>query len=246
MPERNIKITLEYDGTEYFGWQRQPNCVTVQQRVEEAVEAVTQARAAVIASGRTDTGVHAEGQVAHFRTASAIPIEKFPPALNANLPADIAVLAAEEARPDFHARYDAKSKTYRYTILNQPIRSPLRARYSARMWPALDVERMQEAARALVGRRDFAAFQSQADPERNSVRTVTRAEFVARPPLIEFWIEADGFLYNMVRAIVGTLALVGRGKLSPADFEAIIRSRDRGQAGPTAPAQGLCLVRVQY
>ncbi len=246
MPERNIKITIEYDGTDYFGWQRQPNRATVQQRVEEAIEAVTQARTHVNASGRTDTGVHALGQVANFRTESAIPIEKFPLALNANLPRDIAVLAAEQAAPDFHARFDAKSKTYRYTILNQAIRSPLRERYATRVRPRLDVSRMQAAAAHLMGEHDFAAFQSEAGSGRSSVRTILRAEIVHVEPIIEFWIEANGFVYNMVRAIVGTLIPVGQGKLTPDEFAAILESADRDRAGATAPPQGLCLMHVKY
>jgi len=244
--ERNIRITIEYDGTDYFGWQRQPHHVTVQQRVEEAVEAVTQTRTHVNASGRTDTGVHAQGQVANFHTVSAIPAEKFHLALNANLPRDIAVLDAADAPADFHARFDAKSKTYRYTILNQPIRSPLHERCATRIWPQLDVLRMQAAAAHLMGERDFAAFQSEASSGRTSVRTILRAEIVHAHPMIEFWIAANGFVYNMVRAIVGTLIPVGQGKLTPDEFATILDSADRAAAGATAPPQGLCLMRVEY
>ena len=244
--ERNIKITLEYDGANYFGWQRQPSHVTVQQRLEEAVAAVTQARSTVIGSGRTDTGVHAKAQVANFRTRSHIPGPKFPFALNANLPPDIAVTAAEDAAPDFHARFDAKAKTYRYTLLNAPIRSPLHSPYTYRVWPPLDTAAMQQAAQCLVGEHDFAAFQTEGRPDRSSVRTVTRADFVEHDPIIEFWIEADGSLYNMVRAIIGTLIRTGRHKISPNEFAEILASASRPAAGPTAPAQGLCLMEVKY
>lgn len=245
-PERNIKITIEYDGTDYFGWQRQPNHATVQQRVEEAIEAVTQTRTRVIGSGRTDTGVHAKGQVASFRTRSAIPIGKFPLALSANLPPDIAVIEAQDVPADFHAQYSAKSKTYRYRILNRHARSPLHSRYSARVWPELDVTQMQRATTHLIGEHDFAAFQTEAKSGRSSVRTVTRTDLIESEPFIELWIEANGFLYNMVRAIVGTLNLVGHHKIRPDAFARILGSGDRGQAGPTAPPQGLCLMEVKY
>lgn len=244
--KRNVKITIEYDGTDYFGWQRQPNHVTVQQRIEEAIEAVTQIRTTLLGSGRTDTGVHAKGQVANFRTRSAIPVGKFPLALSANLPADIAVTGAEDVPLDFHAQYGAKSKTYRYRILNRHIRSPLYSRYSARVWPVLDIDHMQEAATHLIGERDFAAFQTEANSGRSSIRTVTRADLIESTPFIEFWIEANGFLYNMVRAIVGTLNLVGHHKIHANDFAQILRAGDRSQAGPTAPPQGLCLMEVRY
>jgi len=243
---RNIKITVEYDGASYFGWQRQPNHMTIQQRLEEAVEAVTQAHTTVHGSGRTDTGVHARGQVAHLHTESSIPPEKFPYALNAHLPHDIAVLSAEDVAADFHARFSALSKTYAYTILNQPIRSPTRERYATRVWPAVDVSLMQQAASCLVGEHDFAAFQSEGSRPGSTVRCVTRAELASDPPLIVFWIEANGFLYNMVRAIVGTLLLVGHGKVSPSRFRSVLESGARDQAGPTAPARGLCLMQVTY
>jgi len=245
-PERNIKITVEYDGTDYFGWQRQPNHVTVQQRIEEAIEAVTRTRSMLTGSGRTDTGVHAKGQVANFRTRSAIPVDKFPLALNANLPSDIAVTEAQDVPLDFHAQYCAKSKTYRYRVFNRHIRSPLYSRYSTRVWPKLDLAPMQRAAARLMGEHDFAAFQTESSSGRSSVRTVTRADLVEAEPFIELWIEANGFLYNMVRAIVGTLSLVGHHKIHPDGFAQILRTRDRGQAGPTVPPQGLCLMKVEY
>ena len=244
--ERNIKITVEYDGTDYFGWQRQPSHITVQQCLEEAVQAVTQAPATVTGSGRTDTGVHAKAQIANFRTLSHIPAAKFPLALNANLPPDIAVSAAEDAAPDFHARFGARAKTYRYTILNAAIRSPLHSRYTYRVRPPLDTAAMQQAAQCLVGEHDFAAFQTEGRPDRSSVRTVTRADFVDHDPIVEFWIEADGFLYNMVRAIIGTLIRAGHHKINPNEFAEILASASRPAAGPTAPAQGLCLMEVKY
>jgi len=244
--ERNIKIVVEYDGTNYHGWQRQPEHCTIQQCLEEAVEAVTQTCTTVHGAGRTDAGVHALAQVANFRTRSRISIERFPLALNAHLPPDIAVKHAEEVRLDFHAQFDAKSKLYRYTLLNQQIRSPLLGRYAYRCWPELDVSLMQRAALHLLGEHDFSAFETESRWERPRVRHVTRAEFIAEPPRIDFWIEANGFLYNMVRAIIGTLLLVGWRKLSCDDFRNIIASKDRTFAGPTAPPQGLCLMRVTY
>ena len=248
---RNIKLTIEYDGTNYEGWQvqrhRRGERPTIQQALEQAIPRVVQHAVQVIGSGRTDSGVHALGQVASFFTESAIPARNLMHAINSYLQRDIAVVAAEDAPADFHARYSAKSKTYRYTILNRDARSPLLRDRAWHLRTRLEVDRMLAAAAWLVGEHDFHAFQSKgAENEGSTVRTITRLDVLRRGDLIEISVSANGFLYNMVRAIAGTLVQAGMGKLQPEDVRRILDSKDRSQAGPTAPAKGLCLVEVVY
>ncbi len=234
---RNIKLLIEYDGTNYHGWQVQPNALTIQEVMEEKIKVMTQQRVRLIASGRTDAGVHALGQVANFKTTSSIPVDGFQRGLNSLLPPDIIVKSAEEVEARFHAQYGAKRKTYRYVILNREVPSALYRNYSWHLPLALDVQAMQKASSLLLGRKNTE------DP----VREVYRAEWSAEEKnFLHFTIEADGFLKHMVRNIVGTLAEVGRGKLPVRDFERILGARDRRQAGITAPAQGLFLVEVKY
>jgi len=244
--QRNIKVVVEYEGTDYGGWQRQKNAMTVQQVLEEAIERIVQHKVTVLGASRTDAGVHALGQTANFHTSSAIPARRLLTAINSQLPADVVVRSLSDVEDSFHAQFHARSKTYRYTILNHRIRTALNRRCCHFVGPRLDVSAMRRAAKFLIGRHDFKAFESDADPQSNSVRTVTRASLKKTERCLVFTIEGDGFLYNMVRAIVGTLIEVGRGKVTPDGFRDILESRERTFAGPTAPAKGLCLVKVKY
>ena len=243
---RNIKLTVEYEGTQYLGWQRQPQGMTIQEALEEALEKITGVKTSVTGAGRTDAGVHACGQAANFRTDSDLAVERFQGALNALLPRDIVVLAAEEATVDFHARFSAKSKLYHYTIRNRRTRPALSRDFCWHVrWP-IQIVPMRRAMTHILGKHDFAAFQSANAASDTTVRTVFRADWTKNFDLLTFAIEADGFLYNMVRAIVGTLVDVGRGRITPEEFGAIVKSKDRRRAGRTAPPQGLWLMRVRY
>jgi len=245
---RNIKLTIEYDGTDYFGWQIQNKrkSKTVQKTTEECLQKILQRRIKLIASGRTDAGVHAKAQVANFKTESSLSLEKLQKALNALLPVDIAITHIEEANLDFHSRFAAKSKTYRYTILNRPYRSVL-LKDRAYFYPyPLDTKLMQRQARILLGRHNFKAFQASDKKGSNSIRTIKKLKITKDKDLIYIDIEADGFLYNMVRNIVGTLIEIGRGKFSGGSLRKIMLSKERRLAGPTLPAKGLCLVEVKY
>ena len=244
---RNLKLLLEYDGTNYHGWQVQSNALTIQEVVEKKIELMTQQRVRLVGSGRTDAGVHALGQVASFRTDSSIPLEDFWRGLNSLLPPDIVIKSLEEVDLEFHAQLAAKRKTYRYVILNRPFPSAIFRNYSWHLPLPLDFQAMQRASLLLLGRQDFSSFQA-ADPDSpDPIREVFRAEWAAREEgFLHFSIEADGFLKHMVRNIVGTLVEVGRGKSGVDEFSGILGARDRRQAGMTAPAQGLFLVGVQY
>jgi tRNA pseudouridine38-40 synthase len=241
---KNYKLVVGYDGTDFRGWQRQPDGRTVQGVLEEAVFKVTRKKTVVHGAGRTDAGVHALGQVAGFRGVFKLTDEVLFRALNAVLPADVRVFSLEEAPPGFHARRSARSKLYRYRIVHAPQASPLDRRYVLH-WPyPLKLGAMREAARLFVRTADFTAFSSNRD--RSPVRTVTRSELRRSGDEIVYTVEAQGFLRYMVRTIVGTLLEVGRGRTRPADIEEIFGNRDRSLAGPTAPARGLTLVRVDY
>ena len=243
---RNVKLTVEYDGANYAGWQVQPNGVSVQEVLAKAIAETTgEPRVRLIGSGRTDAGVHAAGQVANFKTTTAIPAAGLMHAINTKLPEDIAVVDAEDVPEEFHARYSAKLKTYRYSILNRPVRSPLARRMCHFVRTPLNADAMRAAAERLLGEHDFAAFQSK-PTGKASVRTITRLDIEAPPPRIDIYVTANGFLYNMVRAIAGTLIEVGLGKRAPESVTALLESRDRAAAGPTAPPHGLCLMKVEY
>lgn len=243
---RNIRIKLEYDGTEYHGWQKQPHDVTVQEKIEEAVFKVTGEKVEVIGCSRTDSGVHAKEYVANFHVGDRVPVFKFRGALNYMLPNDIVVLEAEEVDEDFHARYNSKGKTYSYTILNRYMPSAIERNLVYHVKYDLDVEKMREACKYIVGKHDFAAFKTQGASAKTSVRTVSELRIETYGEHIKFYISADGFLYNMVRIIAGTLVLVGSGKIEPEKVKEIIESKDRRKAGHCAPASGLCLEKVFY
>jgi len=242
---RNVKLIIEYDGANYAGWQIQPNGVSIQQVVQDAIASITGEQVKLIGSGRTDAGVHASGQCANFATNSEIPAAALAHAINTKLPPDIAIVRAEDAPPDFHARYSAKSKTYRYTIFNRDMRSPLNRNRAVHVREKLDLKSMQTAAAQLIGTHDFAAFRSKPTPK-SSVRTVICAAAARHGHLMEITITANGFLYNMMRAIVGTLIEIGLGKRGADSIEMLLETRDRALAGPTAPPQGLCLLGVDY
>jgi tRNA pseudouridine38-40 synthase len=243
---RNIKLTLAYDGTDFHGWQAQPGLRTVQGVLEEAIASLTQARATTTASGRTDAGVHALGQVVHFYTASQHPREVFVKALNALLPRDVRVLDAEEMPQAFHATLDARSKRYRYAIDNAAIASPFQLRTSWHVPRPLDVAAMQRSGEALLGRHDFHSFETEWPNRTSSVRTILDLRVERSGSMVSIEVEADGFLYNMVRTIAGTLVLVGSGKRAERWVGEVLRAEDRVEAGPTAPPQGLFLIKVRY
>ena len=244
---RNIRLLIEFDGTGLFGWQRQADRPTVQGHLESALARLTGEKISVIGAGRTDAGVHARGQTANFKTDSRLTESDILRGGNALLPPQIAILTAEQVPLDFHARYDARSKVYDYYLYLSPIRPALRRRFVWHLQPGLDLETMGAALARLVGRHDFASFQSTGSGVKNTVRNVLEASISSRPEgLVRISIEADGFLRQMVRAVVGTLVDVGRGRTGPAGFEEIMRAKDRSRAGPTAPAHGLCLREVRY
>jgi len=244
---RNIKMILEYDGTRYHGWQRQANGLTVQEVLEEGISTITQEDIRVIGSGRTDAGVHALGQVAHFRTNSNIHTRGLLQGINSLLPWDIVVKELAETDASFHARYDVKSKIYLYQIYLGTVRPALCRQYAWFIHDTLDLERMKEAAQLLLGTSNFASFCAANCDIRNHVRTVMAVDMAMdNSGMAKFFIEADGFLKYMVRNIVGTLVDVGRGKLSGAELMNIVEARDRRRAGHTAPAHGLFLKEVKY
>lgn len=250
---RNIKLTIEYDGTNYKGWQIQqkhPEEIgtekTIQGVIERVLDGILQEEIRLIGSGRTDAGVHALGQMANFKTRSKMPMAVMQRALNALLPKDIIIVDIEEANPDFSARFDARSKTYRYQILNRNYSSAFDRLYQYYVPYKLDVRLMKREAGALVGRHDFKSFHAADRKERMSIRNIRMVSVRKDGPVINIDIEANGFLYNMVRNIVGTLIEIGRGKFPPGSMKRLLRAKDRRLTGPTAPAKGLSLVRVKY
>jgi len=243
---RNIKVTLSYDGTDFFGWQTQPGFRTVQETLESAIAAVSGERVHANASGRTDTGVPAVGQVANFYTASTHSPEVLVRALNAHLPPDVVVREAAEGPQSFDANRDARRKLYRYVIHDGPTPDPFFRRFCHQSRHPLDADAMRRSAECLRGRHDFQSFETDWPNRMSSVRTVTHLAVNRLGDWIWLDVEADGFLYNMVRSVAGTLINVGRGYWVEAKVAEILEAGDRRQAGPTAPAQGLFLVRVKY
>lgn len=244
---RNIRLTLEYDGTCYHGWQRQKNALSIQEVVETALAKLTGEQVRLLGSGRTDAGVHAWAQVANFHTSSHIPLKAFHAGLNSLLPRDIAVLDAAAAPPDFHARKSARAKTYEYRILNRTSLSPLSRRYAWVIQDPLDLEAMARAAAALPGEHDFSTFRASGGSPGHAVRQILAAAWhPEREGHLRFSITANGFLRGMVRSLVGTMVEIGRGKRPPEDLAALLAQADRRLAGPTAPPQGLFLVEVIY
>jgi tRNA pseudouridine38-40 synthase len=243
---RWLKINVAYDGTAYAGWQIQPSEPTVQAVLENAWHEITRERVRMMAAGRTDAGVHALGQVAGVATDSQLSAAELQRGLNAVLPEDVAVVALVEAPDSFHATYEAKRKTYRYQIHNGRTPDVFHRRYVWHYPQPLDAEKMQSAAQGLVGKHDFASFESAGSERPDSVRTLFAVSVARANDRITIEVTGDGFLYNMVRAIVGTLVEVGKGAREPAWVAEVLASRDRRRAGQTAPPQGLFLVSVEY
>jgi len=246
MSVRKIKLTIQYDGTAYHGWQIQPGMPTIQSTLADAVEKLTGCRVELVGSSRTDAGVHASGQVAAFSINSPIPTENFVRALNHLLPDDIAITDTVEVPESFDPIRDTKSKLYRYTIYTGSARPAMQIRYCWHRPGQLNIEAMREAAEKLLGTHDFKSFACAADSRQSSVRTVMKCEVSGEGDRITFDVQADGFLYNMVRNIVGTLVEVGRGRWTAADIERILAAQNRAEAGPIAPPSGLCLIRIFY
>lgn len=269
--QRNLKLEIEYDGTNYAGWQvqqkgdvsvfssvknsrknrnvpflRRPEKKTIQQVIEKTLQRILRERVHLIVSGRTDSGTHALAQVANFRTKSKIPPDKLRLALNSLLPQDIAVGRVEEKPLDFHSRFDAESKIYRYSILNRPHPSPLQRKTAYFYRHPLNIRLMRKESKVLLGRHNFKSFQASDKIERDPLKTIKDIKITVHNGLVHIDIEADGFLYNMVRNIVGTLIELGRGRFKPGDLKKILLARDRKAAGPTLPAKGLCLMKVNY
>lgn len=243
---RNLKLVIEYDGTEYCGWQSQKNGPTIQDALEAALSRILNQQVRIVGSGRTDSGVHALGQVAHFRCSSRLAPSCMLRGANSLLPPDIKIRKVEEMAESFHARYSALSRVYEYRIWNAPEPSVFLRRYSWWVREPLDVEAMVRCARFLVGWHDFSSFQGADEKEISPLREVMEAGFRKEGEEVRFLIQANSFVRHMVRNIVGTLVEVGKGKLVPEAFEAILSARDRRKAGITAPAWGLFLVRVCY
>lgn len=244
---RNIKLVIEYDGKEYNGWQKQPDKLNIQGTIENAIERITGEQVDLMASGRTDRGVHALGQVANFKTNSNIPIEKFAIAINSNLKKSILIRSAEEVDERFHSRLTCKKKTYRYVINNSQFGTAIYRNLETHIPIKLNAEKMKEAIKFFEGEHDFKAFKASGTSSKSSVRTIYKAE-IKEMPNERIWIEltGNGFLYNMVRIIAGTLVDVGLEKIEPEEIKNILESRNRENAGKTLPPQGLYLVNVEY
>ncbi len=246
MAVRNIKLTISYDGLNYSGWQNQPGKHTIQGWLQQALGELTRTFIKINGASRTDAGVSALGQVANFLIDSPIPTENFVKALNHRLPKDIVVTEAVEVDKDFDASGSAKSKLYRYTIFTGRKRNVLKTRNCWHRPSPLDIAAMDAAAKMLIGKKDFKSFASAADKRDNSIRAVMQCQVTQQDNWVYIDIEADRFLYNMVRNIVGTLVDVGRGKWNPEKITEILEAKDRRAAGPIAPANGLCLIWIRY
>ena len=243
----HFMLIVQYDGTGYAGFQRQPHQPTVQGEIERALEGIFQEPSRILAAGRTDAGVHATGQVIRVSTTRPIPCERLVVALNDCLPRAICIKGGQEVGESFHPRYDATGKTYSYQIMNRVARSPFLELYAWHLRPRLDVEAMHSAGQCLVGERDFAAFAASGGSACSTVRTVTDVSCRRiEDSLVQIRITGNGFLYMMVRNVVGTLVDVGLGRRKPEDVASVLASRDRSSAGATAPAHGLCLCEVIY
>lgn len=241
-----IKLTIEYDGTAYAGWQRQPNQPTVQAAIETALTRITQQPVSVIAAGRTDAGVHARGQVASFQSNTGIPVHKWKLAINSALPHDISVVASEEVSDSFHARYSAKEKLYEYRISRYPVRPAIDRHRVWHLPNNLDIQAMRDATSGFMGRHDFTSFQGRLASTSDPICVVSKLSLSSDLTAISIQIQANRFLKHMVRIIVGTLSEVGRHKRSPSCIPEILQAKDRRAAGETAPPQGLYLLQVLY
>jgi tRNA pseudouridine38-40 synthase len=243
---RNISLLVSYDGTAYHGWQRQPNAKSVQEVLQSAIETIVNQPVKLYAGARTDSGVHAEGQVVNFRSESSIDLTALERAVNSLMPADIRVTNARPVPDDFHARYSAKSKIYVYSILNTLHNSPFYGRYSWHIPYKLDIASMRDTIGLVIGEHDFSSFKKKDELYRSTVREVLGAGVKKRGDFVYVVIEGTGFLRYMVRNLVGTLVLVGSGKLAREGFQEILDACDRQKAGPTAPAKGLLLREIKY
>jgi tRNA pseudouridine38-40 synthase len=244
---KHFKLTIEYDGTGFHGWQRQKGDRTVQAEIEAALAVMVRRQVVLHGSGRTDAGVHAFGQTASFCCETGLSPDVFLKGLNSLLAHDVVIVRCEQAPPGFHARYDARSKTYQYRILNRETPTAVGRRYHWHIRRPLDLKAMQAAAATIVGTHDFKSFEAAGSPRSHTVRTVTAAAWTREgPDLLVFSITADGFLRFMVRNLVGTFVDVGLGKIDPAGFKEVLIARDRRRAGVTAPPQGLFLMQVTY
>jgi tRNA pseudouridine38-40 synthase len=243
---RNIRLRLAYDGSRFFGWQRQSGFASVQEAVEDALEALCGERVCVHGAGRTDTGVHALGQVAHFHADTRLDDHRLLHALNAHLPDGVVAERLETCAADFHAQRDALGKRYFYAIRNSAFPPPFGRDFCHWVRQPLDRAAMRSAAAALRGRHDFSAFANAGSPRHTNVRRIASIRFLERGTMLALFVQGDGFLYNMMRTIAGTLLEVGRGKLEAGAMQAILASRDRERAGPTAPPGGLYLLSVLY
>lgn len=243
---RTVRTLISYDGSAFFGWQRQDGFESVQQSLEEALEALVQGKVVVHGAGRTDTGVHALGQVAHFHLDTSLDDDRLRHALNFHLPAGVLVLRLETCAADFHARFDARRKRYAYLVATSRFRPVLARHLLHWTYESLDLVAMRAAAALLVGRHDFSAFANAGSARKQNVRELSAIRIVARRRYFAIVMQGAGFLYNMARTLAGTLIDVGRGKIEVAEVAAILASRDRSRAGPTAPAGGLYLVSIRY
>lgn len=241
-----VKLTICYDGTSYCGWQRQKNGFTIQEAIEQAIEKLTGEKVAVTGSGRTDSGVHAKGQVAHFDTNSTIPAEKFSFALNPLLPDDIKVLKSELASGSFHSVHSAKRKTYVYTLYLSPVPIPVYERYATRIDGKVDIEKMKNAIKLFIGEKDFKAFSSTGSSIKSSIRKIYSLTIKKKGEFILIKVTGNGFLYNMVRIIAGTLVAIGKGEIEIENVEKAFLTGKRTYAGKTLAAKGLTLFSVQY
>lgn len=243
---RNIKLVIEYDGKGFNGWQKQPNKLNVQGEIEEAISVITGEDIELTASGRTDAGVHALGQVANFKTNSNIPLEKISIAINSNLKKSIIIKSAEEVEENFHSRYSCKGKKYRYIINNSRCGSAIYRGLEYHIPNKLDLEKMQQAIKYFEGEYDFKGFKATGGNNKSTVRTINKASITKENERIVIELVGNGFLYNMVRIISGTLVDVGLEKIKPEEISKIIESKDRQKAGKTLPPHGLYLVEVYY
>ena len=243
---RNILLKIEYDGTSYSGWQSQKNAKSIQDTIEAALKRITGRKARLISCGRTDAGVHALDHIANFKTDSKIPPFKLRRALNSVLPKDVVIKDLKEVPLKFHSRFGARSKRYRYTIINGPSPPAILRNVTAYVPYKLDTTLMKKEAKSLIGKHDFKSFQAADKTERSSVRTIKQIQIKKNGEAIIIDVEADGFLYNMARNIAGTLIDVGRGRIPAGSMKKILKAKERSAAGQTAPARGLCLIRVKY
>lgn len=243
---KRVRLKVAYDGTNYCGWQVQPNEVTIEGVLNETLSELLGEEIEVVGASRTDSGVHADGNYCIFDTETHIPAEKIAYAMNQRLPEDITIIKSEEVDEDWHPRFQESMKTYKYRIVNREMPDPIRRLYSHFTYSKLDVDAMKEAAKYLVGEHDFASFCSAGSQVESTIRTIESLEVTQNGDEIDVIVQGNGFLYNMVRIIVGTLLEAGEGKISPSDMQKILDSKDRGLAGKTAVAKGLKLVKIEY